>query len=114
MSIELDAPVAECGDDVSGTATWSAGPATVSLRWATSGHGTVDTEVAATVSLSGGSASFDLAVPAGGPMSFEGTLTGVHWEVVLDADGATERAPVTILPAGGLALWVRQAAPPPG
>ena len=114
MSIELETSVVECGDEVSGTASWAGGPATVSLRWATSGHGTVDAQTVATAELAGGAGAFDLAVPHAGPMTFEGALTGVHWEAVLDADGGTQRVPVTVLPEGGLTLWVRQAAPPPG
>ena len=114
MTIRLDASTAECGGSVAGSAVWDGGGAAeVALRWSTSGHGAVDSASVATQALSGGDATFSLAVPADGPMSFEGSLVSVRWEVVLRVGESSESAEVTVLPAGGLTVWVRNVAPPP-
>lgn len=114
MTIRLDATTSECGGSVVGTAAWDGGGAAeVSLGWSTSGDGAVDSAVVDTASLTGGEATFSLAVPAEGPMSFEGSLVAVRWEVVLRAGETTEIAEVAVLPAGGLTVWVRNVAPPP-
>ena len=114
MTIELDRAAAECGGSVTGTAAWSgAGSADVILRWSTSGDGIVDGGTTEAAVIADGQARFELPVPHDGPMSFEGKLISVRWEVVLEAGDTTETAEVTVLPRGGLAMWVRQAAPPP-
>lgn len=114
MALSLHAPSVECGGTVAGTAAWTGdGSAEVSLRWATSGDGTVDTGIVDTAHLSGGDASFELTVPDDGPMTFAGKLMSLRWDVVLDVGDSTESVAVTVLPRGGLTVWVRKTAPPP-
>lgn len=113
MVLSLDAPSAECGGAVSGTASWEGSTAEVSLRWTTSGDGTPDSGTAHTQSLSGSDGAFELKVPNEGPMTFAGKLISVRWEVVLRAGDSSESAEVTVLPRGGLTVWVRNVAPPP-
>ncbi len=113
-SIELDSDVTECGDDVTGVVTGLGGRATVELAWRTTGRGSQGADVAASARVEpdgDGRARFQLDVPADGPMSIDGTLVQVVWEVrVADAEAT---APLTVLPRGGLAMWVRQAGAPP-
>lgn len=114
MALSLDAVSAECGGTVAGTASWpGGGPAEMSLHWTTSGDGSVDAGTAQTVQLAEGERRFELAVPQDGPMTFAGKLISVRWEVTLRTGDASESAEVTVLPRGGLTVWVRNAAPPP-
>ena len=114
MALSLHAPSVECGGTVAGTASWTGdGSAEVSLRWTTSGDGTPDSGTAHTQSLSGSDGAFELKVPNEGPMTFAGKLISVRWEVVLRAGDSSESAEVTVLPRGGLTVWVRNVAPPP-
>lgn len=113
-SIELDTAVTECGDDVTGVVSGVAGTATVELAWHTTGRGAQDAATVASVSVDpdgDGRARFAMDVPADGPMSIDGTLLQVVWEVRLVGGGA--EASITVLPRGGLAMWVRQAGAPP-
>lgn len=120
LGLELDAEVAECGDVLTGTATW--GPldgaprrVVVRLGYRTEGRGDSDHDEAAEVSWDGtesGQRRFELPVPEHGPMTYEGRLIRVLWRVELRLDrrlqsDPTEQVPVTILPRGGLALWAR-------
>lgn len=113
MALSLDAASVECGGTVSGSGSWSGGPAEISLQWATSGDGSVDRGVASTAQLEGGQGDFQLAVPYDGPMTFAGKLITVRWEVALRVGDTIESAEVTVLPRGGLTVWVRSVAPPP-
>lgn len=114
MAISLDAVSAECGGIVAGTASWAGGdPAEITLRWTTSGDGIVDSGTAETARLAAGGERFSLAVPHDGPMTFTGKLISVRWEVTLQAGDTAESVDVTVLPRGGLTVWVRNTAPPP-
>ncbi len=127
MSLELDAPVTECGETLAGTATW--GPLAevprrlvVRLCWVAEGQGDSDRRHLGEVAFDGsasGSEPFELDVPAGGPISYDGNLFQVRWEVELRLDrrlraDPSVAVPVTVLPRGGLALLAdRAGAPPP-
>ncbi|MEM7285790.1 MAG: hypothetical protein AAF480_05515 [Actinomycetota bacterium] len=114
MTVDLDAAAAECGGSVAGTVhAVGGGPVEVHLRWSTSGHGTTDAATVETVELAGGGGRFALPVPEDGPMSFAGKLISVRWEVAALSGDSEEVAEVTILPRGGLTVWVRNVAPPP-
>ncbi len=127
ISLSLDADVTECGDVVTGEVSWGAGDrvarrVVVALRFSTSGAGLPpdiggpsEVEFAGTAS---GRERFELAVPANGPISFEGRTISVAWQVEARLDHRAERDPVTtetltVLPSGGLAVWARQTAGPP-
>ena len=93
MRIELERPWAECGDWVSGTASWD-GPKTprsvrVTLGYETEGRGNTDRGEATSLELhadSQGYQQFKLKVPERGPISFDGNLLSVFWEVELRLD----------------------------
>lgn len=110
MNIELDQPWAECGDYVSGTVSWS-GPkrprsVKVRLRYRTEGRGNTDKGEASEVEVladNQGYQQFRLAVPSEGPVSFDGNLISLIWEVELRLDlkgrrDPKERERVEILP----------------
>lgn len=124
--IDLDTDVGECGDVVTGTVRWGpldSAPRSirVGLRYWTEGRGNTDSETVAEIRLDGsttGSGRFELPVPATGPISFDGSLIRVLWEIELRIDRRMRTDPdvshpVTILPRGGLAAWARRSAPPP-
>ncbi|MGI9621320.1 MAG: hypothetical protein ACR2PK_00680 [Acidimicrobiales bacterium] len=122
--LNLQAVVSECGESFTGAvqlANEPVGPiaSSVELAYRTEGRGVVDQCAVATLDVSGpGLHVFELAVPAAGPISFEGTLVTVKWEVRLVSSGPAgsevlETAPATVLPQGGLAVWARDAAEPP-
>ncbi len=125
VSLHLYAVVSECGDSVAGDVRWNGldptVPLTVELGFRTEGSGVPDSLVVDTTVLGGsttGSESFELGVPTTGPMSFTGTSIQVVWEVEVHAElrGTPETvatAAVTVLPAGGLAVWARGVADPP-
>lgn len=126
LAIELDTDVVECGDVVTGVVRW--GPlddvprrTVVKLRYRTEGRGDTDSDVADTLKFpgaAGGVESVELRVPAEGPMSVNGVLITVLWEVELSLDVARRRDPstsvaITVLPRGGSAVWARQVGAPP-
>jgi hypothetical protein len=126
VAIELDTDVTEGGDVVTGVVRW--GPlddvpakVVVRLRYRTEGRGASDTEVVDEVIFAGsasGAERIELSVPVNGPMSFDGSLVKVLWELDLSLDHrlAGDRGTtvgLTVLPRGGLALWARQAGTPP-
>lgn len=114
MTMSLDAISVECGGTVSGTAEWpGGGDAEVALGWSTSGDGAVDRGTVDTATLAVGEGRFALTVPPDGPMTFAGKLISVRWEVTLRAGDTSESVEVTVLPRGGLTVWVRTTAPPP-
>lgn len=56
----------------------------------------------------------ELSVPESGPISYSGRLFSVAWTIrARGASADADEVPVTVLPRGGVALWARQAAPPP-
>lgn len=110
MTVELADAVVECGDTVSGTVSWS-GPKTprsvsVTLQYRTEGRGSTDKGEASTVQVtpdSQGYHQFHLTAPSEGPISFDGDLISVVWEVELQLDLKGRRDPkesvrVEILP----------------
>lgn len=119
--LHLDGDVGECGDTIVGTVVWSdtdAPPprAAVRLRHRAEGAGLVDETDAADPVRWDERGRFSCPVPAVGPISFVGRLVSVSWsvEVVDLGSGAVlVSVPVTIVPAGGLALWAQRAAGPP-
>lgn len=124
--VELDTDVAECGDVVSGRVSWGPVDKTprqvvVELIYETSGRGDTDSEAVSEHVVAGadsGETRFTLSVPDDGPITFDGSLIRVAWRVEAKLDQAMQRdqrgsTAVTVLPAGGLALWARQVAPPP-
>lgn len=105
----LDTDVAECGGVFRGRV--SGNDVTLELTMTSSGVGGTETVVVATAPAGPGHPGFELPVPVQGPISYDGELFSLAWVVAVRATGPA--TPVTVLPAGGLALWVRQAAPPP-
>ena len=126
FEIAIDNSVVECGGVVHGTVTWSVDqpPRSVRVRaaFSTSGDGgRSDTGGGDPVTFDGaaGTGVFAVVVPAEGPMSYAGEQVAVAWVIEARADLKRERDPIetaeiTVLPQGGLGLWARNAAPPPG
>ncbi len=93
MRIELEQPWAECGGWISGTASWD-GPKTprsvrVTLKYETEGRGNRDRGEVTKNDLHAdrqGYQQFKLKVPKNGPVSFDGNLLSVFWEVELRLD----------------------------
>ncbi len=126
MRVTLDAPVTECGEVLAGTATW--GPLAqvprrlvVRLCWVAEGQGDTHRRHLAQVAFDGspsGSEPFELAVPPEGPITYDGNLFKVRWEVELRLDrrlraDPSVAVPVTVLPRGGLALLADRSGAPP-
>ncbi len=95
------------GTTIEGTASWhlddEAEALEVRLFWYTTGKGSQDVEVVASLRVDdpgiSGSRGFRLAVPRG-PYSFSGTLITLAWalELVVLPDGDTERFDLVIGP----------------
>ena len=93
MTVEVADAVVECGATVSGIVSWS-GPKTprsvsVTLKYKTEGRGSTDKGEASSVEVaadSQGYHQFHLTVPDSGPVSFDGDLISVIWEVELKLD----------------------------
>ena len=127
LLLTLDSGAAECGDVVSGQMAWqgSDAPAYAEVRLvataSATGVGGADAQRSVIIGpvgceLAGGEPTrFELSVPADGPITFAGTTMSVSWRIEATTQGtdATAGIPVTVLPAGGLGVWARQAAPPP-
>lgn len=121
VELRLAAEVTECGDDVAGTVMGAAPGATANVTVAlcrrAGGGGAVDDarlEATRTIADADGSARFTIDVPDEGPITYEGGLTSVRWWVeVVDHGTVVASTPVTVLPAGGLAVWAQAAAGPP-
>ena len=123
--IELEAPAAECGGVVRGEVRWSGFEkpprrVVVGLVYQTAGAAEIDREVdsVAVPATPEASGRFELRVPLGGPITYDGHLFQVAWGVRARADIGMERdptfdEPVAVLPADGITLWARQTAPPP-
>ena len=127
LTLTLDSAAAECGDGVSGQMVWQGSdrPAKAEVRLvataSATGSGGAGKRRSVVVGpalcelTSGKPARFELSVPAKGPITFASAAMTVSWRIEAKtqaADAATE-IPVTVLPAGGLAVWAQQAAPPP-
>lgn len=119
--LHLDGDVGECGDAVTGSVIWPDGAApparaAVRLRHRAEGAGLVDDADGHVPVRWDERGRFSCPIPEAGPISFSGRLLSVSWaiEVVDLADGVVlASAPVTVVPAGGLALWAQRAAGPP-
>jgi hypothetical protein len=100
MTIELADEVIECGATVTGVVSWS-GPKTprsvsVTLQYKTEGRGSTDKGEASTVQVPAdnqGYHQFFLATPSDGPISFDGDLISVIWEIELRLDLKGRRDP---------------------
>ena len=100
MTVEVADAVVECGGIVTGVVSWS-GPKTprsvsVTLQYRTEGRGSTDKDEASTVQVPAdnqGYHQFHLEVPTEGPISFDGDLISVIWEVELQLDLRGRRDP---------------------
>jgi hypothetical protein len=109
-SLELDAPVAECGGAVTGSVRWSGNsggrPVAVVLRYRTQGRGDADSAVVTRADLGAGESGglrFHLDVPLAGPVSYHGKLVQLLWEVAVQIPagrGQVATAGLSIAPRG--------------
>jgi hypothetical protein len=80
------------GERVKGSVTWQAeGPKTprrieVACRWRVEGRGRTREEVVESLEGSGAVIAFDFAVPKEGPLSYDGALLRISWEIAANAD----------------------------
>lgn len=102
MEIEIDQARAECGSRVTGRARWggSKNPRSVrvALIYKTEGRGNTDTGNVDSFELPPGATGdhgFELLVPIEGPMSYDGNLIRVVWDVELRLDLRARRDPTT-------------------
>ncbi len=89
MTIQLQETVLEVGQTLSGHCTWNGEktPKEVTLKvgWRTEGRGTVDSETIYTNAFSGtNSFSFSSKLPGLGPVSYDGEILRVIWEVTTE------------------------------
>jgi hypothetical protein len=92
--LDLQTNVVECGGALVGTVSWTgnvrhSGLAVV-LRFRTQGRGDVDSAEAARFDLGSGEAGearFQLDVPAVGPVTYNGQLLRVLWQVAVTTSG---------------------------
>jgi hypothetical protein len=118
--LRLDRTVAECGDPVTGTVSWSGNrrgrPVAVVLRYRTQGRGDTDQAVVSRADLGAaesGQLRFHLGVPPAGPVSYHGAVLSLLWEVVVQIPagrGEIAIAEVSVAPRG----WSRLPAGPRG
>ncbi len=102
IQIDLDQPWAECGGYITGTVSWSGTQnprsARVTLRYKTHGRGDTDKKDVSEIEVhtdSQGYHQFQLPVPAAGPVSFDGNLISLLYEVQLRLDLKGRRDPKT-------------------
>ncbi len=131
LSIRIDDDVAEVGSffgcDVArspadGESNASSGPGKiravrVSLRWYTEGRGDTDSNTVMTVELPVDefgmtSGRVELGVPGNGPISYDGSLIRVRWEISAQTDiklgfDQLSTAEVLVVPRGGHGLYDR-------
>lgn len=88
IHIEVLARQFECGDTVIGSCAWAVEKAPRSVRvmleYYTEGRGDEDRRAVATKNLTAteeGDASFEFKLPTGGPVSYNGDLIRVIWQV---------------------------------
>ncbi|MGL5081787.1 MAG: hypothetical protein ACRC8A_09900 [Microcoleaceae cyanobacterium] len=89
--VELPDDILELGQDLSGNFRWTGNkpPKAISLKvsWRTEGRGTVDTEAVYTNSFVGETFSFfSCKLPALGPISYDGQILRIIWEVTAEAE----------------------------
>jgi hypothetical protein len=106
----LDGLHAECGGAVTGTASWSGNrghrPVAVVLRYRTQGRGDTDSAIVARADLGAaesGRARFRLEVPVAGPVSYNGQLIRLLWQVAVQIPagrGGIASQDLTIAPRG--------------
>ena len=123
LEVLLDADVSECGDVLTGMVTYKidGGPGSVSVSLVSELQTAerAETTVAAdfVVDVAAGPAPFALSVPSAGPITFKTPLAQLEWRVEARVVGPehddSAAVALTVLPAGGLALWARKAAGPP-
>jgi hypothetical protein len=125
LQLRVDTPVVECGGVVRGGLSWSVDGnhrgVRVEVGWHTEGRGTPEKKVVAVQEMPAeaqGAVLFQLPIPPEGPITVNGQLIRVIWEVRLVVDRALqgddrEKATITVFPRGGLALWAQRHAGPP-
>jgi hypothetical protein len=126
VAVMLDNAAVDCGDAVTGIVESAPGSGALHAALVVTAHATsgghpaeVQAFANAPVGEVNGTARFELSTPLAGPITFAGQHIDVSWQVVVTRDSWTPQAqplasvPVAVLPDGGLAVWARQAAPPP-
>lgn len=130
LNVTLEATQAEVGASFRGRAVhrgWDGGPldesrsrvrgVRVELRYQTEGRGTTARDTVATIELPADDngnvgATFELPVPSTGPISYDGKLIRVLWEVKATVDVKHRRdahveVPVLVVPRNGFGLYPR-------
>lgn len=125
LQLRVDTPVVECGGVVRGGLSWSVDGSFRAVRievgYHTEGRGTADSKVVAVQEMPQepqGALLFELPIPPEGPLTVDGQLIRLIWEVRLVVDRPLssddrEVAVITVFPRGGLALWAQRNAGPP-
>jgi hypothetical protein len=90
INIQLKDTVIEVGQTLSGNCIWKGEkiPREVTLKvgWRTEGRGTVDSETIYTNAFSGtNSFSFSCKLPGLGPVSYDGEILRIIWEVTTES-----------------------------
>lgn len=105
IDLQVDRTTAECGAVISGTFSWRREDeprlARVALRYSTEGRGDTDREEAAFIDfppLHSGQHRFSLTVPVDGPITYEGDLITLQWEVRGHLDVALRKDPDSAQP----------------
>ncbi|NJK39312.1 MAG: hypothetical protein HC825_06265 [Oscillatoriales cyanobacterium RM1_1_9] len=91
ISLQLQDNILEVGETLTGQFRWTgtATPKAINLRvcWRTEGRGTVDTEAIYTNAFVGTTSfTFSCKLPPIGPISYDGQILRVIWEVRAAAD----------------------------
>jgi len=128
MEIYLDEFVVEVGESLTGrivrhpdsdgiTTTSKVREIRLSLKYETSGRGTTDSSAVSTQNFAcdshgGVNGSFSLSVPGAGPISYDGNLIRVRWQVEARLDVKMARDPklladVLVVPRNGFAVYDR-------
>lgn len=123
IEIEVPQPVVEVGQKLHGRLVWTAEQQAkpkhvkVALGWRTEGRGDVDRKTTTELKLEAGSVSagdrtvfpFEFLLPNEGPISYDGSLLRILWEitVLVDLPGLFARdekyqLAIRVLPRGGI------------
>jgi hypothetical protein len=92
IRIELSGQTVRNGEHLKGSVTWSAeGGKTprkmeVVCRWRIEGRGRSREEIVDSAESSGTVIPFDFEIPKEGPLSYDGQLLRIIWEIVASAD----------------------------